>query len=138
MVQLLKSQQEQATQQAADWRQARKEDIARQKKEREEDVARMRAQMEAELEWKKEREKDREMKERLNQAICTFPKISTAALLPAQLQNYSRMLDTYGGDYKTKNARLSEVLSGQMVIVLQNTETSEDMTFADVRRKLLQ
>ncbi len=136
MVQLLKSQQEQATQQASDWRQARKEDITRQKKEREEDVARMRAQMEAELDWKKEREKDREMKERLNQAIRTFPKISTAALLPAQLQNYSRMLDTYGGDDKTKNARLSEVLSGQMAIALQNTEISEDMTFADVRRKL--
>ncbi len=136
MFELLKNQQENAALQAAAWRKAREEDVARQLQQREEDIARMKAQFMADIEWKKEKERDRGANERLNQAIRTFPKITSASLLPAQLQNFSRLLDSLEVDEKTKVARLPDILSGQMAIALQNTEFECDTPFGEVKKRL--
>ncbi len=45
-------------------------------------------------------------KDRSHEAIRMFPKFLTASLLPAQLQNYPRMMETYRMNDRMKMARL--------------------------------
>lgn len=118
-------------------RKARTEDLERMQRQRDEDIARMKEQLEQERVWQERMAIEKDKKDKLNQALRTFPKIATASSLPAQLHNYSKLLDSLGVEDSRKVDRLPEVLTGPMAVAFQNMKTEEGMAFSEVRKKLL-
>ena len=104
---------------------------------REEERVRMLGAWESDRTWKEDMEKRRADCEKVTQAVKTFPKISSACMLPVHLEHFSELMDSLHVDDKKKVCYLPEVLTGPMAVALHNAKVREGMTFAEVRAKLL-
>ncbi len=99
---------------------------ARRQAERLEDLAR---------EDRRATEKD--SKSALSQAIRNFPRLKDKSLLPAQLQNFSDILEVYGCLSDKKTCRLQEVLDGHLAVTFQNLKLTNDVPFEEAKLSLL-
>ncbi len=73
--------------------QENEEMLERMEKQRLEDVERMKQQLESERVWKESLSLEKEKRDKINQALKTFPKISSATTLSSQLDNFSTLMN---------------------------------------------
>ncbi len=64
--------------------------------------------------WERQREKDRQTA--LQHAIQTFPKVSSKEYLPAQLENFTAILDSHGVPDYQRTCQLPGILTGQLAV----------------------
>ncbi len=83
------------------------------------------------VDWERQQARDYE-KDRLtalNSAIQSFPKISNIDHLPAQLANFTDILNSYEVPANRRTCRLPGILTGQLAITFQTLKISNDTPF---------
>ncbi len=89
------------------------------------------------LAWEKQRVQEKDTIFALNQAIRNFPKIKDKQLLPAQLQNFSDILEEYECPKTKRTCRLQEILEGPLAVTFQNLKLTNDVPFEKAKSQLL-
>ncbi len=73
----------------------------------------------------------------LNSAIQSFPKISNIDHLPAQLANFTDILNSYEVPANRRTCRLPGILTGQLAITFQTLKISNDTPCDEAKITLL-
>lgn len=96
-----------------------------------------RAERLADWERQQVRDGERDRLTALNGAIQSFPKISNKDYLPAQLANFTDILDSYEVPENRRTCRLPGILTGQLAITFQTLKIPSDTPFEEAKMRLL-
>ncbi len=85
--------------------------------------------------WERQRERDRQTA--LHHAIQTFPKVSSKEYLPAQLENFTAILDSHEVPDDQRTCQLPGILTGQLAVTFQALKLPNNAPFEEAKARLL-